>query len=223
MMSTTTHPRSPSCCVLLLVLALAPACSDDFFGFTGSDELGDGDSTETGDDPPVSEGIRVYPRYQLVDVSAVVSVEDAVAGVPTSCPLDGQGSYFCDTIDLAASDVIVRVERDGFEPEVRGLARPYGYIDMLDVHLVPVGGPLGVWSACVVRDAYPDCDGVCGAETKTCLPTSCATEDPNAPVATELGYEGLECAGLPTRVEEQPCSSSHPAAFTDSVRCCCAA
>jgi hypothetical protein len=218
MMSTTTHHRR----VLLLALAFAPACSDDFFGLSGSDDDEIGDSTETGDDPRPSEGIHVYPRYQLVDVSAVVSVETADAGVPTSCLLDGPGSYFCDTIDLVASDLIVRVERDGFEAQARVLAHPYGYIDTLDVHLVPVGGPLGVWSACVVPDAYPaGCDEVCGAETKTCVPTSCATDDPNEPIATELGYEGSECAGLPSRIEAQACSSGHPAAFTDSVRCCC--
>jgi hypothetical protein len=219
-MFTTTHHRR----LLLLALAFAPACGDDFFGLTGSDddEIGDGDSTETGDPQP-SEGVRVYPRYQLVDVSAVVSVEPADVAMPTSCSLDAQGGYFCNTIDLAASDLIVRVERDGFEPEARALQRPYGYVDTLDAHLVPVGGPLGVWSACVGSDAYANCDEVCGAETKTCLATSCATEDPNEPIATELGYEGLECAGVPSRVEAQACSSSHPAAFTDSVRCCCSA
>jgi hypothetical protein len=204
-----------------LALALVPACSDDFFGLTGDGDDEIGSSSESGEPQP-SEGIRVFPRYQLVEVAAVVSIEAVESPMPSSCELDGQGGYLCDTLALGP-DVIVRVERDGFEPEVRALDHPYGYVDTLDVHLVPVGGPLGVWSACVTPDQFADCDEVCGAETKTCLPTSCATEDASEPIATELGYEGLECAGNPTRIEAQACNAAHPAAFTDSVRCCCSA
>ncbi|MFV8753279.1 hypothetical protein ACNOYE_22245 [Nannocystaceae bacterium ST9] len=210
--------------VATLILALAlPGCGGDFFGFDGDDEVGDSGSGETGDPEP-TEGIRVFPRYQLVDVAAVVSVEAQGGGTPTSCPaeLGIEGGYLCDTTTLGASTVIVRVERDGFEPYAIETASPIGYVDSIAAHLVPVGGPLGTWSACLLRDAYANCDEVCAAEAKTCVATSCASEDPSEPIATVLGYEGTQCAGAPSRVEAQACSSGPPAAFTDSLRCCCA-
>jgi hypothetical protein len=204
----------------LVVLACLPGCGDDFFGLTGSGDDEVGESSESGEPQP-SEGIRVYPRYLTVEVAAVVSIEAVESPMPSTCELDGQGGYLCDTQALGP-DVIVRVERDGFEPQVRALDHPYGYVDTIAVHLVPVGGPLGVWSACVTPDQFANCDEVCAAEGKTCLPTSCASGDPSEPIATELGYEGSECVDPPSRVEAQACSASHPAAFTDSVRCCCA-
>lgn len=205
-------------------LLTSSGCTDDFFGLDGDDDEV-GESSESGDEPEPSEGIRVFPRYQLVDVPAVVTIEDAEAGAaPQSCPADtgSEGGYLCDTLTLAASNLIVRVERDGFEPVALAKSRPFGYVDTHAVHLVPIGGPLGVWSACVLRDAFANCDEVCAAEATTCTPTSCATGDPNEPIATVLGYEGSECVDPPSRIEAQACSSGPPAAFTDSLRCCCA-
>ncbi len=211
--------------LVLLVALLACGCGDDFLGlpFDGDDEVGE--SSGTTGEPEPSEGIRVFPRYQLVDVAAVVTVEaEAEGGGPAqTCPPDpgSEGGYLCDTLSLGAAMVVVRVERDGFESVARSESRPIGYVDSLAIHLVPLGGPLGTWSACVLPDAFANCDEVCAAETKTCKPTSCASGDPNEPIATVLGYEGSECLDPPSRVEAQACSSGPPAAFTDSLRCCC--
>jgi len=205
----------------LLGLSGMSGCSDDFFGLGGDDEVGD--TTDTGE-PELLEGIRVHPRYLLVDVSAVVTIEAQGGDAPTGCPpaTDGEGGYLCDTLALVASTVVVRVERDGFEPIAHEQNRPQGYVDTLEVELVPVGGPLGTWSDCVLRDAFANCDEVCGAQSLTCLPTSCASDDPDVPIATVLGFEGSACVEPASRVEAQACASGPPAAFTDSLRCCCA-
>ncbi|MCA9697382.1 MAG: hypothetical protein KC431_07645 [Myxococcales bacterium] len=202
----------------LIATLLAGGCNDDFFGIDG-DEIGD--SSESGDFTPMA-GINVTPRYQLIPVSAVVSVEEP-AEDPQACGPGGDSldSYYCDTLNLSASELVVRVERDGYEPVAAIVERPNGYVDVLDVHLVPVGGPVGVWSACVLRDDYPDCDEVCGAEGLVCIETSCATDDPDKPIATVVGFESTDCSGEPSRIEAQACTSAQPAAFTDSLRCCC--
>jgi hypothetical protein len=202
----------------LLVLVSLLGCTDDLFGFTSD---GGDESTDTGDPPPdpPREGFRVFPRYLLLDVPAVVTLD--LDGTPEPCPYDDVGGgYVCDATGFNGGPLTLMVERDGFDTAIR---HPYFYAGVIEevlVHLSPLGGPTGVWSACLPAGAFATCGDVCVDQMGMCVPASCATADPESPIATLETYLDAECG---TAIENQAttCDTPLPIAPAGSLRCCC--
>lgn len=186
---------------------------------TTSTSGGDGDG-DTDEPIPPREGFRVFPKYLLQGVPAVVTVErDAV---PYECPLDAapEGGYVCDATGLLAGPVTVTIERDGFDVAVRHPELVPELIVSLDVHLSPAGGPTGMWSACVAADAFLTCGDVCSNEMLGCAVASCATEQEEFPIGTLATFSDAECLVGSENIAST-CSEALPIASALALRCCC--
>lgn len=205
---------------LLVGCEFFPNAQDD--SDFGEDETtsttGDGD---TGEPMPPREGFRVFPKYLLQGVPAVVTIErDAVQH---ECPLDGaaEGGYVCDATAMPAGTVTITVERDGFDVAVRHPELvPYSIV-ALDVHLSPGGGATGVWSGCVAADAFLTCGDVCSHEMLGCAVVSCATGQEEWPIATLATFGDLECVVGVENVAST-CGDPLPVGTAMALRCCCA-
>ena len=212
------------------LLAVVPACSDDFFFDDGndddtSDDSGDGDGDgETGELPP-TEGFLIYPKVLLQDASAVVSIESNGV-VPEPCPLSDEGGYLCDADGLVGPTATVRVERSGFEPAVRQPMIQFNQIIPVDVHLLVEGAEFGTWSACAPIDQHLDCAAVCETMLGVCFAAGCETEDPETPVATMQTFSTMDCSDrapfdhLANSCHVELAGGTVAAA---AVRCCCEA
>lgn len=216
---------------LLLGLYLA-ACDPESPGLTdGGDTTGSGAETgaddPTGEPPaPPDEGFRVFPKYMLQDVQAVVTMlaEGAEEAVP--CPADTlqAGGYLCDTSPLSTADeVTIWVERDGFEPAQRDATIEPLTLQSLEVHLSIEGGPTGVWSDCTSLDLFATCADVCAAGEMVCAPASCAVGEDSDALATSRVFGDLECGGDGEFAATQSCNAELPEPDMDvqAVRCCC--
>ncbi|MFO7561887.1 MAG: hypothetical protein R6X02_04545 [Enhygromyxa sp.] len=210
---------------LIMVATLAGGCSffddddgDDEVGDTG--EVGDGDGD---DDPPPTQGFRVFPKFMLQDLSAIVTIE--IDGItPTPCELDlDQGGYVCDAGELPAdSSASVWIEKDGFEGALRRPMVVFNQIIPLEVHLAVEGGPSGSWSSCAAAGEFETCAELCASFEDSCLVTSCATEQEDWPIATYETYSDADCT-TPLESLALGCESSLPVTGTvASLRCCCA-
>ncbi|KIG17799.1 hypothetical protein DB30_02832 [Enhygromyxa salina] len=160
----------------------------------------------------------------LQAVPAIVTIEEADGtGTPSACMLDGapEGGYVCDAAPLIGMDALIRVDRDGFDSALRAAAILTNQIQPLDVHLSVEGGPTGTWSACVAAGEFDSCAVVCEAQMLGCVVTSCATDQPEWPIATVETFSSLECTdlreSLASSCEEQLPLTPHVA----SLRCCC--
>ena len=77
---------------------LSFGCLIDDSGETEGAGDGDGDG-DSGDEGPSTGGVYVFPKYMLVDVQAIVTVDKS--GVPEACEWDqNYGAYLCDTSDV---------------------------------------------------------------------------------------------------------------------------
>lgn len=209
---------------LLLSLTGLAACEffevDDGSDADGTDSSDPTTEGETGPPPP-SEGFRVFPKFMLEPIPAVVTIE--VDQEPVACELDGdpEGGYVCDASPLGSTWAMIRVDRSGFETATRTPDIDPNQITDLEVHLVVEGGPAGVWSACLDAANVASCDVVCEAEMSSCAVTSCETSNVEWPIATMQTFADLECAveldSLASRCDELPVSQD-----TVAVRCCCA-
>src|SRR5690606_22161727 len=145
-----------------------------------------------------SQGFRVYPKFMLQDLPAIVTIElDGVTASP--CELDGaaEGGYLCDAGVLAAdSSATIRVDKDGFDSAVRHPVVVFNQIVPLEVHLAVEGGPTGSWSACTAVGEFETCADLCATVQSSCVVTSCATEDPEWPVASYQTFTDAECTML---------------------------
>ena len=202
---------------------LGGADEDDLGDETGSDD--DGDEEESGDDGPVIpiEGFRVFPKYMLVDVPAVVTIEENQ--VLQECPLDDvDGGYLCDADALAGTFATIKVERDGFDPAVRNPEIETNQLVELDVHLNFEGGSTGTWSACVAAGEFETCDALCGNEMLVCTVADCDTEDLEWPLATRQDFAAEDCLDEPIESFAEACDVTLPevGGTVASVRCCCA-
>jgi hypothetical protein len=220
-MRTLVMLQSAAAALLLASCGFFDDAQDSDFGDgdTGTTTLDDGNDT---DEPqPPREGFRVFPKYLLQDVPAVVTVErDAIQH---ECPLDEgpDGGYVCDATAQPAGPVTITVERDGFDTAVRHPQLVPEQIPALEVHLAPAGGPTGTWSECVPADAFLTCGDVCNNQMLGCEVASCATGQEEWPIATLASFSDGECvASLENFV--LTCSDAlsvvTPAA---AVRCCC--
>jgi hypothetical protein len=158
----------------------------------------------------------------LQDVPAIVTIE--IDGMtPETCELDGalEGGYLCDASSLPASGIAtVVVEKDGFAGAVRHPQLSYGQIIALDVHLAIEGGPTGVWSDCQPAGQFTNCVELCGVVEGSCAVTSCATSNPESPIATYESFADAECI-TPAQQGAIACEDNLP--FSDAAqRCCCA-
>jgi hypothetical protein len=211
--------------LLGLLGLLTGACGffDDVLDDGGADGETDTGSETTGTPPPPppSEGFRVYPKFMLQDVPAIVTIE-GLDGLPDPCVLDGspEEGYLCDATGFPSGLVGITVERDGFETAVRHPELIAESIETLDVHLVVAGGPPGTWSACVPAGMFETCGDVCTNEMRTCAVTSCATGQDEWPVASYEVYEAPECV---TQLESfaATCDDPLPVDGVGSLRCCC--
>lgn len=209
----------------IVALTLLAGC--EFFGGEDDNDFGDDDDTgttsfdtgtDTGDPEPPREGFRVFPRYLLQDVPAIVTVErDAMQ---LECPLDGGGGYVCDATAMPAGPVTITVERDGFDTAVRHPELVPEQIPTLEVHLSPAGGPTGTWSSCVAADAFLTCGDVCSNEMLGCVVASCATDQEEWPIATLATFSDGECVATYENLVST-CSDALPVGPAEAVRCCC--
>ncbi len=209
------------------VAMLAGGC--ELFGNDDGDELGDDESGDdnsetTGEELAPSRGFRVYPKYMRKEVPAIVTIElDGIS--PAACELDGDaaGGYLCDADELQnGSLATIMVERDGFDMAIRHPEVPFNQIIPLEVHLAVEGGPTGSWSPCTVAGEFETCDDLCGTFAGTCAVTSCATDDPEWPLASMQTFLDSECV---EQVESLASACEEPllgAAVTAGLRCCCA-
>ena len=217
------RPRAP-----LRLLALALCTCTLACGFFDDDDPAEEDSdftadtqTEpetTGEPPrPPDEGFRVFPKYLLQDVPAIVTLE--VEGEPLPCPVDPvEGGYLCDTSEAPGPFGQLSVARDGFALATRMPELPNTLVP-LDVHLYVEGGPSGIWSECVPAAAFSSCTEVCEAQMLGCAPASCATQDPLEPVATLLAWSDAACVE-PLGAAASSCEDALPPG-EGSVQCCC--
>ena len=158
-----------------LLALLASGCgffSDDDDGADfGDDSEASDTGTDDGEEPPPSQGFRVFPKFMLQDLSAIVTIElDGVTPLP--CELDDalEGGYLCDASSLPAGGIAtVMVEKDGFASAVRHPQLVYGQITTLEVHLAVEGGPTGVWSACHVAGEFATCADLCATFQSSCM------------------------------------------------------
>lgn len=210
---------------LLAALVLSGGCE---FLDSDSDELADtsdesGESGTDGGEPLPIEGFRVFPKFMLQDVAAIVTIE--TAGLPAEpCVLDDapEGGYLCDAEDLPGTVATIRVEKDGFDSAVRNPEIQAYAITPLEVHLAAWGGPTGTWSACTAAGEFQTCAELCAAEQLGCAVTSCATESVDSPIATFETFTGPNC-DLVLESLAAACDQSLPlAGQAESLRCCCA-
>jgi hypothetical protein len=214
---------------MLLVALLASGCEffqgdddTDFGEDTYGTETGD-PTTDTGEDPPPTQGFRVFPKVMALDVPAIVTIElDGIT--PSSCELDDavEGGYVCDAGVLPdGGTATIYVEKDGFDMAVRHPQVLFNQIAPLEVHLAVEGGPTGVWSECHSAGGFGSCADLCETFVSSCLATACATDDPEWPIATYQTFADAECTTL---VESVPaaCETPLPAEGTvPGMRCCC--
>ncbi|HVH99381.1 MAG TPA: hypothetical protein VM869_11735 [Enhygromyxa sp.] len=198
--------------------------------FQGEDDTDFGDESESesgtddGDEPPPSQGFRVFPRFMLQDLSAIVTIElDWITPLP--CELDGapEGGYLCDASSLPAGGVAtVMVEKDGFASAVRHPQLVDGQITTLEVHLAVEGGPTGVWSGCHLVGEFSSCEELCASTQSSCMVTSCATANAEWPIATYETFTDAECL-TSFASEAATCGESLPLSGSSvALRCCCA-
>ena len=159
----------------------------------------------------------------LQDLPAIVTIElDGVTA--TACELDGapEGGYVCDASGLPADALAtIRVDKDGFDTAYRNPVVVYYQIVPLEIHMAVEGGPTGSWSACVAAGDFETCADLCASVQGSCAVTSCATEDPQWPIASYQTFADAECT---TQIEDlaQACESPLPVAGTiAALRCCC--
>lgn len=202
---------------LVLAASLLAGCFDDFFGSSDSSNSTDTDTGEPPPEPP-REGFRVFPKYLLQDVPAVVTLErDAIQ---QACPLDADvGGYLCDATGAPGGNMTITVERDGFDMAVRHPSFYANNIVLLDVHLIPEGGATGVWSECVPAGSFATCGDVCFDQMRACAVTSCASDDPESPVATFESFADAECGVVEDNLALS-CDEALPFA-PSALRCCC--
>lgn len=197
-----------------------PNAQDDADFGEGESTTGDGDG-DTGDPLPPREGFRVFPKYLLQSVPAVVTVErDAVQ---YECPLDDapEGGYVCDATAFPAGPVSITIERDGFDTAARHPELVPEAIISLDVHLSPAGGPTGTWSTCVPAGTFLTCGDVCSNEMLACVVASCATGQDEFPIASLATFSDAECVVGSENIAST-CSDSLPVG-APALRCCCEA
>lgn len=188
------------------------------------------ESTDTDEPPPApTEGFRVFPRFMLQSIPAIVTIEASDGSGPAlACELDGapEGGYVCDAGLLAGIYATIRVDKDGFEGTVRNPEILTNQIHELDVHLSVEGGPTGVWSACVAPGEFDSCAALCEGQMTSCAVTSCATEQVEWPIATLETFTSLECVDPLEALVEAPASSCDELLPVNpdvlSLRCCCA-
>jgi hypothetical protein len=217
---TPAH-RRPALALAALLCA-ASACNDDFFGVDSDDEVGTTD-TDTGEPKPPPEGYRVFPKYQLMELSATVSVESG-GQVPQACPPDElEGGYLCEVSELPGPTVTIRVERDGFAPAAREFELVSGTIVERDVHLLVAGEAIADWGDCATPGEFESCEEMCGAMPTGCLATSCSSIWPEQPVASVEYYDDPDCLGNIVSANVLACSEPLGAAGATimGMRCCC--
>lgn len=219
-----THRIGRGLVTLAVVGGLALVGGCEFFDNNdeadlGADELDTGTSDDGGDPPP-SRGFRVFPKFMLIDVPAIVTIDlDGVSA--TACPVDAiDGGYLCDASDLQdGSLATLEVVRDGFDTALRHPEVQFAQIVDLEVHLAVEGGPSGVWSECTPALDWDSCDAVCAANfMDACSPTSCSTDDPEWPLASFETYTDADCLQL--EASAVTCDAV-PGAQAVSARCCC--
>jgi hypothetical protein len=217
---------------IAIVAAVLLAGCEFFDNGNDDSDFGDGDSSgttsfdsgnDTDEPEPPREGFRVFPRYLLQDVPAVVTVEREA--VQYECPLDDgpEGGYVCDATAQPAGPVTITVERDGFDTAIRNPELVPETIVPLEVHLAPAGGATGTWSSCVAANAFLTCGDVCANEMLGCAVASCATGQEEWPIATLTSFSDGECVATVENLVftcDDPLSAVSPA---EAVRCCCAA
>lgn len=221
---------SESLRISIVAAALTLLAGCEFFDGQEGADFGDDETTSTTgdgdgdtDDPlPPREGFRVFPKFLLQAVPAVVTIErDAVQH---ECSLDDapEGGYVCDATAMPAGPVTIMIERDGFDAAVRHPELvPYSIIP-LDVHMSPAGGPTGTWSSCVAADAFLTCGDVCSNEMLACVVASCATGQDEWPIATLATFSDAECV-VGSENLTSTCSDALPVAPAPALRCCCEA
>lgn len=217
--------------IFLLGLHLV-GCDPDPSGITdGGGTTGSGADTgldgTTGDaEEPPDEGFRVFPKYMLQDVQAVVTMVADGEDEAVPCPADTleAGGYLCDTGPLsAANEVTIWVERDGFEPAQRDAVIEALTLQSLEVHLSIEGGPTGLWSDCTSLDTFATCADVCAAGEMVCAPASCAVGEDSDALATSRVFGDLECSDDGQFAATQACNAElpEPDMEVQAVRCCC--
>ena len=206
---------------IVAAMALLAGCGF----FDDSDPFGDDSTTSTtgdgdGDGPmPPREGFRVFPKYLLQDVPAIVTVErDAMQ---YDCPIDEGGGYVCDATAQPFGPVTITVEHDGFDTAVRHPELVPEQIPSLEVHLSPAGGPTGTWSDCVAASAFFTCGDVCSNQMLECVVASCGTGQEEYPIATLASFSDGECEA-PLENLVPTCSEPISVAPAEAIRCCCA-
>jgi hypothetical protein len=161
----------------------------------------------------------------LQTVPAIVTIEATDSpGTPIACVLDGaaEGGYVCDADQILGVNATIRVDKDGFDSAVRSAEVLANQIQDLEVHLSVEGGPTGVWSECVGVGEFESCAAVCDNQMLACAVTSCATEQPQWPVATLETFASPECLDT-LEVPASGCGDPLPLAeAVVSMRCCCA-
>jgi hypothetical protein len=195
-------------------------------GVGGCSDAGEEDDTGGTDGHetyvPPAEGLRVFPKYMLAPVQAIVTLEPG--GQPVQCPPDADvGGYLCDINGIPGATVLLRVDRDGFETALREPAIVQNPAESIEVHLSPEGGPTGTWSECSAVDTHASCADVCAAEGRVCSATSCATGDGSWPVATLESFAAAGCSGAPLEAAAAACGDALPVGGSgaESLRCCC--
>jgi hypothetical protein len=214
----------------VLVALLASGCEffqgedDTDFGEAESGETETDETTDTGEDPPPTQGFRVFPKFMVQDVPAIVTIElDGIT--PSTCELDDapEGGYVCDAGVLPDGGIAtIYVEKDGFEIATRHPQVLFNQIAPLDVHLMAAGAPTGVWSGCQAAGGFGSCADLCESFQNSCLVTSCATDEPEWPIATLQTYADAECTVL---LENLTSTCEEPLPGADTVvalKCCCA-
>lgn len=216
--------RTPKLLTLpLLTLLIASLAGCEFFDEDGATFTAADDTTEedTGPPPPPSTGFRVFPKFMLESIPAIVTIE--IDQDPMTCELDGDpgGGYVCDASDEMSAQATIRVDRNGFETAIRHPEISVNQISALDVHLAVEGGATGVWSACTAAAGVVSCDVVCEAQMSTCAVASCDTGQPEFPIATVQTFDDLEC--LVAVDDLAPACDVLPIMeAVKAIRCCCA-